>query len=110
MRRSSRPDDGADADHDADTYDDVSDLVQESLVELAHRRAKYLGDDLAAVELLASFIDAAVRALADRVGTARAHGCGWPDIASALSTSPMEARMHFEQASGPGRVWLHDIS
>jgi hypothetical protein len=110
MRRSSRPNVAADADHCADTYDDVSDLVQESLVELAHRRAKYLGDDIAAVELLASFIDAAVQALADRVGSARAHGCSWPDIASALSTSPLEARMHFDQISCPGRAWLHEMS
>jgi hypothetical protein len=110
MRRSLRPDDAAGADHRADIYDDISDIVEESLVELAHRRAKYLGDDLAALELLASFIDAAVRALADRVGSARAHGCSWPDIASALSTSPMEARMHFDQTSRPGRAWLHDMS
>src|SRR5262245_24155961 len=110
MRRSSRPNHAAGADHCADTYDDVSDLVEESLVELAHRRAKYLGDDLAGVELLATFIDAAVRALADRVGIARAHGCSWLDIASALSTSPMEARMHFDQIPCQGRSWLHDIS
>jgi hypothetical protein len=92
------------------TYDDVSDLVEESMVELAHRRAKYLGDDLVGVELLASFIDAAVQALADRVGSARANGCTWAAIASALSTSPMEARMHFDQMSCTGRAWLHEIS
>jgi hypothetical protein len=75
---------------------------------LAQRRAKYLGDDLAAVELLASFIDAAVQALADRVENARAHGRNWLDISSALSISPTEARMKFDPRSTEGRSWLHD--
>jgi hypothetical protein len=110
MPRSSRPDDAIDADHCADAYNDVSDLVEESLVELAHRRAKYLGDDLAAIELLAGFIDAAVQALADRVRGARANGRSWADIASALSTSPTEARVHFDQMPRQGRAWLHEMS
>jgi hypothetical protein len=109
MRRSSRPSE-AGGGHRIDTYDDASDLVEDCLVVLAQRRARYLGDELAAVELLASLIDAAVQALADRVGSARAHGYGWLDIASALSTSPTEAHLHFDQTSSQRRAWLHGIS
>jgi hypothetical protein len=109
MQRSLRPSE-AGVTHRDGTYDDASDLIEDCLVVLAQRRAKYLGDDLAAVDLLASFIDTAVQALADRVGSARAHGYGWLDIASALSTSPAEARMHFEQMTPKERAWLHGMS
>ena len=109
MRRSSKPSE-AGGGHRTDTYDDASDLVEDCLVVLAQRRAKYLGDELAAVALLAGLIDAAVQALADRVGSARAHGYGWIDIASALSMSPTEAHMHFDQAPSHRRAWLHGMS
>src|SRR5260370_22116249 len=102
MQRSSRPNNEVGVGQRADTYDDVSDLVEDSLVVLAQRRAKYLGDDLAVVELSASVVDAAVQALADRVRSARAHGCSWADIASALYTSPTEVRMRFDQVSPQG--------
>jgi hypothetical protein len=77
------------------TYDDVSDLIQESLVLLAERRAAWLGDDIAAIRLLANLVDKAAEALALRVAAARSAGTTWQEIADALGTTPTEVRLRF---------------
>ena len=38
-------------------YSDIRDLVEDSLEILAERRSSWLGDDLAAIALLASLIE-----------------------------------------------------
>ena len=77
------------------TCDDISDLIEESLVMLAERRAAWLGDDTAAIRLLANLVDRAAEALAQRVAAARAAGTTWQEIADALGTTPTEVRLHF---------------
>ena len=77
------------------TGDDISDLIQESLVILAERRAAWLGDDKAAIRLLANLVDKAAEALAQRVAAARGTGTTWQEIADALGTTPTEVRLRF---------------
>jgi hypothetical protein len=77
------------------TYDDISDLIQESLVMLAERRAVWLGDDRAAICLLANLVDKAAEALAQRVAAARSAGITLQEIADALGTTPTEVRLRF---------------
>ncbi len=87
-------------------YDDTTDLIEESLEVLAQRRAKWLGDDLQAVGLLANLIEAAERALADRVRSARANGHAWLEIAETLATTPTEVRLRFESGCPTERTRL----
>lgn len=68
-------------------YDDISDLIDDSLQELARRRAKWPGDDLQAVTLLASLVEAAEQALIARVTIAHENRHSWADIAEALGSS-----------------------
>lgn len=89
-------------------YDDLIDLVEDALETLARRRAKYAGDDFAAMSLLASLIDYAEQVLADRVRGARADGRTWHEIADALATSPVEVCIKFGHCSSTDRSWLHD--
>lgn len=89
-------------------YDDASDLINESLGILAQRRAKYAGDDLVAITLLATLIDAAEKTLAARVQAARTQGRTWQDIGGALATSSVEARLRFDHQPADNRQWLHD--
>ena len=77
------------------TYDDVSDLIQQSLAMLAERRAAWLGDDTAAIRLLANLVDKAAEALAQRVAAARDAGTTWQEIADALGTTATEVRLRF---------------
>jgi hypothetical protein len=89
-------------------YDDLSDLIADSLAVLAQRRAKYDGDDIAAVALLAELVDAAESALASRVRAARVTGHSWQDISRALNTSPIEVRLRFDHRAVGDRAWLHE--
>ena len=77
------------------TYDDISDLIQDALVTLAERRAAWLGDDTAAIRLLANLVDKATEELAQRVATALAAGTTWQQIADALGTTPAEVRLRY---------------
>jgi hypothetical protein len=76
-------------------YDDVGDLIEESLVVLAQRRAAWLGDDKAAIQLLANLADKTAEALMQRIGVARAAGISWEEIADALGATPTEVRLRF---------------
>jgi hypothetical protein len=89
-------------------YDDASDLINDSLGILAQRRAKYAGDDLVAITLLAALMDTAGKTLAARVQAARDHGHTWQDIGGALTTSPVEARLRFDHQLDGCRPWLHE--
>lgn len=89
-------------------YDDARDLITDSLGILAKRRAKYAGDHLVAITLLATLIDTAENTLASRVQAARADGHTWQDISGALETSQVEARLRFDQQPDDYRQWLHD--
>lgn len=76
--------------------DDTYDLIDDALARLAERRGAWLGDDLAAITLLASLIDPAERCLPELVTNGRLNGHTWDQIARALATSPDEARLHFD--------------
>src|SRR5262249_42059251 len=54
----------------------------------AERRGAWLGDDLAAIALLASLIEQAERCLPELVTSARLNGHSWDQIARALATRP----------------------
>src|SRR6266700_1550309 len=77
---------------------------------LAERRGAWLGDDIAAIALIASLIDQAERWLPQHVHDARANGHNWDEIARALATSPAEARLRFDPQSpvADGR-WPYDF-
>jgi len=78
-------------------YEDTSDLIEDSLEELARRRAKWPCDDLQAVTLLASLVEAAEQALIARVTSAHENGHSWDQIAEAFGTTTTEVRLRFEQ-------------
>ena len=82
--------------------DDTYDLIDDAVTALAERRGTWLGDDIAAIALIASLIDQAERWLPQHVHDARANGHSWEEIARALATSPAEARLRFDPAV-PGR-------
>ena len=71
-------------------YSDTREIISESLEILARLRGKWLGDDLAAIALLAGLTEEAERQLADRVIAARGNDCRWDDIAQALGTTATE--------------------
>ena len=73
----------------------MSDLIEESLVVLAQRRAAWLGDDKAAIQLLANLADKTAEALAQRIGAARTAGISWDEIAEALGATPTDVRLRF---------------
>lgn len=79
--------------------DDTFDLIDDALATLAERRRLWLGDDLAAMTLLASLIDQAQRFLPHLVHDARANGHTWQQIAHALGTSPDDAQLRFDPDS-----------
>ena len=76
--------------------DDTYDLINDAVAALAERRGTWLGDDIAAIALIASLIDQAERWLPQHVHDARANGHSWDEIARALATSPAEARLRFD--------------
>ena len=90
--------------------DDTYDLIDDAVAALAERRGTWLGDDIAALALIASLIDQAERWLPQHVHDARANGHGWEEIARALATSPAEARLRFDPQSpaADGR-WPYDF-
>src|ERR1035438_1133992 len=61
--------------------DDTYDLIDDAVTALAGRRGTWLGDDIAAMALIASLIDQAERWLPQHVHDARANGHGWEQIA-----------------------------
>jgi len=67
--------------------DDTYDLIDDAVTALAERRGAWLGDDIAAMALIASLIDQAERWLPQLVHDARANGHSWDEIARALATS-----------------------
>lgn len=69
-----------------------------SVAELARRRARWLGDDLDAIELMEALIGDAERGLAQRVRHAYANGCTWRDTAAALGISATDARLRFDHS------------
>ena len=77
-------------------YDDARELVEESLVLLAQRRAKRQGDDLQAVGLLAALVEATERVLAEQVARVHHNGYSWSRIAESLGTTVTEVRLKFE--------------
>src|SRR5215469_14161967 len=77
-------------------YDDSSDLIEDTLQELAKRRAKFLGDDLAAIALLVAIVESAKKALERRVSAAYAAGHNWQEISSSLAMNIVEARIRFD--------------
>jgi hypothetical protein len=79
--------------------DDTYDLIDDAVAALAERRGTWLGDDIAAIALIASLIDQAERWLPQHVHDARANGHSWEQIARALATSPAEARLRFDPQS-----------
>jgi hypothetical protein len=79
--------------------DDTYDLIDDAVTALADRRGTWLGDDIAAIALIASLIDQAERWLPQRAHDARANGHSWEQIARALATSPAEARLRFDPES-----------
>ncbi len=89
--------------------DDTYDLIDDAAA-LAERRGAWLGDDIAAIALIASLIDQAERWLPQHVHDARANGHNWDEIARALATSPAEARLRFDPQSpvADGR-WPYDF-
>ena len=58
-----------------------------------------MGDDPAAITLLASLIDQAKRCLPELVTNARLNGHSWKQIARAMATSPDEACLRFDPGS-----------
>jgi hypothetical protein len=90
--------------------DDTCDLIDDAVAALAERRGAWLGDDIAAIALIASLIDQAERELPQHVHDARANGRSWEQIARALATSPAEARLRFDPQSpvADGR-WPYDF-
>jgi hypothetical protein len=78
--------------------DDTYDLIDHALHQLAEHCGAWLGDDLAAITLIASLIDQAERILPELVASARLNGHTWNDIARALATSP-DARLRFDPDS-----------
>lgn len=81
-------------------YDDIGDLIENSLVVLAQRRAAWLGDDEAAIRLLADLVEKTADALAQRIRAAHASGVSWQEIADALGSTPTEAWLRFADAQG----------
>ena len=79
--------------------DGTYDLIDDALTALAERRGAWLGDDLTAITLIASLIDQAERCLPELVTSARLNDRTWDEIASALATSPAEARLRFDPQS-----------
>jgi hypothetical protein len=79
--------------------DDTYDLIDDALYQLAERRKAWLGDPLATITLLASLIDQAERMIPEHALLARDHGATWPDIATALATSPEQAELRYNPDS-----------
>jgi hypothetical protein len=79
--------------------DDTFDLIDDALAALAARRGVWLGDDLAAMALVASLIEQAERLLPQHVLDARANGHTGHEIAHALGTSPDDAQLRFDPDS-----------
>jgi hypothetical protein len=71
-------------------------------------RGKWLGDDLAAIALLASLIEEGERQLVERVDAARSKDYRRDDVAQALDTTATEVRMRFDGRSPVPRARLHD--
>jgi hypothetical protein len=78
---------------------DTFTIIDDALLELATRRAAWLGDSLTAINLLASLIDQAERYLPDLVHQARDNGHSWHEIAQTLATSPEQTRLRFDPES-----------
>lgn len=89
--------------------DDTFEIIDNALLELATRRASWLGDSLTAICLVSSLIAQAERCLPQFVYEAREDGHSWPEIAQMLDTSPDEARLRFDPESpiADGR-WPYD--
>jgi hypothetical protein len=90
--------------------DDTYDLIDDALAALAERRGACLGDELAAITLIASLIDQAERFLPELVTSARLNGHSWDQIARALATSPEEVRLRFgPQSPIADARWPYDL-
>jgi hypothetical protein len=79
--------------------DDTFDLIDDALYRLAGRRGKWLGDPLAAITLIASLIDQAERMIPEHVLLALDDGATWHDIATAVATSPEQAKLRYSPDS-----------
>ena len=89
--------------------DDTYDLIDDALTQLAQRRRTWLGDDLAAITLIASLIQQAERFLPELVTSAHLNGHTWEQIAHALATSPDQARLRYGPDSPiADSRWPHD--
>jgi hypothetical protein len=89
--------------------EDTFDLIDDALGTLAARRGVWLGDDLAAMTLVASLLEQAERFLPQLVLDARANGHSWHEIAHALGTSPDDAQLRFDPDSPiADSRWPHD--
>ena len=72
--------------------DDTYDLIDDAVAALADRRGTLLGDDIAAMALIASLIDQAERWLPQHVHDARANGHSWEQTARALASASRPGR------------------
>jgi len=89
--------------------EDTFDLIDNALATLAERRGSWLGDDLAAITLIASLIEQAERFLPHLVHDARVAGHTWHQIAQALGTSPDSARLRYDPDTPlADSRWPHD--
>jgi hypothetical protein len=79
--------------------DDTYALIDDALAALAERRGAWLGDDLAAITLIASLIEQAERFLPELVTSARLNGHTWDQNAAALATSPEQAQLRYGDES-----------
>jgi hypothetical protein len=81
------------------------DLIEGFLELVASRQAKYPGDDLVAIRVLADPASQTEAALAQRVARARASGASWLAIAEALASTVTEVRLRYDdQPCGPERT------
>ena len=79
--------------------DDTFEVIDDAITSLARRRGLWLGGEHVQIHLVASLIEQAERWLPEAVGTARANGASWDQIAQLLATSPHEAQLRFDPDS-----------
>ena len=90
--------------------DDTYALIDNALAALAERRGAWLGDDLAAITLIASLIEQAERFLPELVTSARLNGHTWDQIAAALATSSEQAQLRYgDESPVAGTRWPYDL-
>jgi hypothetical protein len=85
-------------------WSDTRDLIEDSLGLLARRQARYPGDDLVAICLLADAVGQTDAALAQRLG----QRASWLAIAEALASTVTEVRRRYDGPSWRFSEFPHD--